>query len=137
ESVEIVLELLLEGETKIQEKVKLNINLIVKKQVHRLLVTSKSPLGRATVAAATLYRPINIKTIKQNTRTEFGAVVEAIEINYLFPSPKEETYTLLCWKETLYSGMHKQHILSTTSCDEFYECRDAARNLASRNGSAA
>ncbi|XP_035213029.1 pancreatic triacylglycerol lipase-like isoform X2 [Stegodyphus dumicola] len=96
ESVEIVLDLLLEGETKIQEKVKLNINLIVKKQVHHLLVTSKSPLGRPTVAAATLYRPINIKTIKHNTRTEFGAVVEAIEINYLFPSPKEETSTLLC-----------------------------------------
>ncbi|XP_035213030.1 pancreatic lipase-related protein 2-like [Stegodyphus dumicola] len=121
ETTEAALNLIIEGDSKIQATKTFNINLMEQKKVLHLLITSKVPLGQPRNAVGTLHRAFNLQTIKQSPVADFKAVMEAIEINYLFPLPKKYTSTLLCKKDDLHQFEKNLTVFSTDACNYLYK----------------
>ncbi|XP_035212905.1 pancreatic lipase-related protein 3-like [Stegodyphus dumicola] len=121
ESIEVYLDLTLKGEINIQATNKLYVNLMKRKQVQHILITSKLALGKPKSGLAAVNYALKPAAIKQGLIADFGTVIEAIEINYLYPSSKENVSTLLCRTDDLYQVEKKRAILSADACNYLYK----------------
>ncbi|XP_035212907.1 pancreatic triacylglycerol lipase-like isoform X2 [Stegodyphus dumicola] len=132
ESAEVNLDLTLKGDINIQESRKFYVNLIKTRQFQSILITSKVPLGKPKSGFAAFYRSVNQAVNKQSPGADFGAVIRAIEINYLYPLPKKHISTLLCKKEDLPQTEKKLTTFSADACNYHFkqEWKNSTLNFA-------
>ncbi|GFR04093.1 inactive pancreatic lipase-related protein 1 [Trichonephila clavata] len=107
-SLKVLAHLAVIGESNFQETLHFRVNLKERRQYQTFLLTSNEAVGKVRTAGAlfqVLQKDYNI-TIN----------IEALEIIYLFPVPKEEVSNLLCKESEQFSNIGKQVILTPNAC---------------------